>query len=174
MSSWGPPTVLKVTELRPPWGHTFPKTSGKEGRQHRFRGQRLTSEDWGSRRLKVDSEERGQIFAPMVCSTAEMISGGACLWFTSLPPWLGLGEGEDERYNCLGEQCAFRPAVDICTCSGLNVKCHSHAYVFQHLVTAGGTVWCCGSFSRWGCWWTWGTSHIWLCLWPESVCLPDS
>lgn len=80
----------------------------------------------------------GQNFAAMVCSTAEMLSVGemSLIYFLSSLA-LGLGKGKDES---LGEQRVFGPAVDVCTGSGLNVKCCAHAYVYEHLVPAGGIV----------------------------------
>lgn len=88
--------------------------------------------------MKVDSLEYGQNFAAMVCSTAEMFSMGEMSVIYFLPSLaLVLGKGKDES---LGEQRAFGPAVDVCIGSGLNVKCCPHAYVFEHLVPAGGIV----------------------------------
>lgn len=94
------------------------------------------------------SSLESQILVPMVCSPAERISEGKCLVYFYSSWALGTGEGEDEMYKRLGEKCALVAAGDVCPCSSLNVKCCPQAYVFEHLVPAGGLFCCCGCIRR--------------------------
>lgn len=130
----------------------------------------------GGGRLKLDSPECGQTFALMACSTAEMI--WVCVWgvCSLLPLALGLEEGEDGRYRRLGECCASVPAVDVCTYSGLNMKCRPHTltclYTWSQQVALFDVVDPLGGEAAGGHESPVATDlpvTAWLWLWPKSV-----
>lgn len=176
-SPWGPLVVWNLTELWPSWEDTFPKTPGKGGEVASV--WRAEVHFWG---LEEGETKAGQ---PRVwtdfCPHGLFYSWddlGVCVWgvCSLLPLALGLEEGEDGRYRRLGERCASVPAVDVCTYSGLNMKCRPHTltclYTWSQQVALFDVVDPLGGEAAGGHESPVATDlpvTAWLWLWPKSV-----